>query len=164
MWPISPAVLRPTHGLPSRIRPPPTPVPQKTPSRLVYSRAAPISNSASVARSTSLPSATGAPPNSFSSALRRLNEPDHSERFMAPETVPLTSSTEPGEPTPTPARSETLRPASSSDSSSTAAMRAAIAFGPPLSGVWSRLAPEHLVVSSSTTAAWIFVPPRSMPP
>ena len=32
MWPISPAVLRPTHGLPSRITPPPTPVPQNTPS------------------------------------------------------------------------------------------------------------------------------------
>ena len=84
---------------------------------------------------------------------------------MAPETVPLASSTEPGEPTPTPSRSERFRPASSSDSSSTAAMRAAIAFGPPLSGVWSRFAPRTLWSSaSSTTAAWIFVPPRSMPP
>ena len=135
MWPISPAVLRPTHGLPSRIRPPPTPVPQNTPSRLSNCFAAPISNSASVARSTSLPSATGVPPSSFSSALRRLNEPAQSERFMAPETVPFLSSTLPGEPTPTPSRSETLRPASSSASSSTAAMRAAMALGPPLSGV-----------------------------
>ena len=32
MWPISPAAPRPSHGLPSRISPPPTPVPQKTPS------------------------------------------------------------------------------------------------------------------------------------
>ena len=47
---------------------------------------------------------------SFSSALRRLNEPDHSDRFMAPETVPLASSTLPGEPTPTPARSDVLQP------------------------------------------------------
>ena len=84
---------------------------------------------------------------------------------MAPETVPFLSSTLPGEPTPTPSRSETLRPASSSDSSSTAAMRAAIAFGPPLSGVWSRFAPSTAWSEpSSTTAAWIFVPPRSMPP
>ena len=30
--PISPAALRPIHGLPSRMIPPPTPVPQKTPS------------------------------------------------------------------------------------------------------------------------------------
>ena len=30
--PISPAPPRPCHGLPSRIRPPPTPVPQNTPS------------------------------------------------------------------------------------------------------------------------------------
>ena len=33
MWPISPAPPRPSHGLPSRIRPPPTPVPQKTPTQ-----------------------------------------------------------------------------------------------------------------------------------
>src|SRR3954466_11805085 len=32
MWPISAAVPRPSHGLPSRMIPPPTPVPQKTPS------------------------------------------------------------------------------------------------------------------------------------
>ena len=31
MWPISPAPPRPSHGLPSRISPPPTPVPQNTP-------------------------------------------------------------------------------------------------------------------------------------
>ena len=35
-WPISPAPPRPIHGLPSRIRPPPTPVPQKTPSSELY--------------------------------------------------------------------------------------------------------------------------------
>ena len=58
---------------------------------------------------------------------------------MAPETVPLESSTLPGEPTPTPARSDVLSPASSSASLSTSAIRAAIAFGPPFSGVWSRL-------------------------
>ncbi len=140
-------------------------MPQNTPSSELNWLAAPISNSASVARSTSLPSETGTPPSSFSSALRRLNEPLHSERFMAPETVPLTSSTLPGEPTPTPARSETSRPASSSDSLSTAAMLVAIAFGPPLSGVWSRLAPSTVCSElSSTTAAWILVPPRSMPP
>ena len=37
------------------------------------------------------------------------------------------------------------------------------AAGPPFSGVWSRLAPRTLC-SPSTTAAWILVPPRSMPP
>ena len=38
MWPISPADPRPSHGLPSRTTPPPTPVPQKTPSSESYSR------------------------------------------------------------------------------------------------------------------------------
>ena len=32
MWPISPAADRPIHGLPSSTMPPPTPVPQNTPS------------------------------------------------------------------------------------------------------------------------------------
>ena len=40
-WPISPAAPTPTHGLPSSTMPPPTPVPQKTPSIELYSRAAP---------------------------------------------------------------------------------------------------------------------------
>ena len=31
MWPISAAAPRPSQGFPSRINPPPTPVPQKTP-------------------------------------------------------------------------------------------------------------------------------------
>ena len=39
MWPISPAPPRPTHGLPSSIRPPPTPVPQNTPSSDLYGSA-----------------------------------------------------------------------------------------------------------------------------
>jgi hypothetical protein len=164
MWPSSPAVRRPVHGRPSSTSPPPMPVPQKTPSSVRYSRAAPISNSAFVARSTSLPSETGTL-RSFSSALRRLNEPAQPDRFIAPETVPLASSTLPGAPTPTPARSEVASPASSSASRSTSAIRAAIAFGPPFSGVWSRLAPRTLwPAPSSTTAAWIFVPPRSIPP
>ena len=106
-----------------------------------YCFAAPISNSASVARSTSLPSATSVP-RSFSSVLRRLNEPCQSDRFMAAETVPFVSSTRPGEPTPTPLSAPTSTPASSAASLSTPAMRAAIAFGPPLSGVWSRFAPR----------------------
>src|SRR3954453_3206946 len=144
MWPISPAVRRPTHGLPSRISPPPTPVPQNTPSSVSNFLAAPIWNSASVARSTSLPRLTGTPPRSFSMALRRLNEPDHSDRFMAPETVPLESSTLPGEPTPTPARSDGLGPAPPRDAGAPRATRAGIAFGPPFSGVWSRFAPRTL--------------------
>ena len=72
--------------------------------------------------------------------------PAHSDRFIAPETVPFLSSTLPGEPTPTPARSDGFSPASSSASLSTSAIRAAIAFGPPLSGVWSRLCAEDRVV------------------
>ena len=57
MWPISPAEPRPSQRLPLRMMPPPTPVPQKTPSRSWYGSPAPSSNSASVATSTSFPTA-----------------------------------------------------------------------------------------------------------
>ena len=66
MWPISPAAPRPSQGLPSSTRPPPTPVPQKTPIRLLNSRPAPRWNSASVATWTSLPTRTSVPSASFS--------------------------------------------------------------------------------------------------
>ena len=61
MWPISPAAPRPVQRLPSRISPPPTPVPQKTPSIESYGLPAPSLNSALVATSTSLPIRTCAP-------------------------------------------------------------------------------------------------------
>ena len=60
-WPISPAAPRPSQGLPSRTRPPPTPVPQKTPIRLWNCWPAPRWNSASVATWTSLPTLTAVP-------------------------------------------------------------------------------------------------------
>ena len=101
MWPISPAAPRPSQGLPSRTRPPPTPVPQKTPIRLWNSRPAPRWNSASVATWTSLPTRTSVP-----SASCRVSPsgklPSQPGRLRAPETTPVFSSASPGEPTPTP--------------------------------------------------------------
>ena len=61
MWPISPAPPRPSHGFPSRMSPPPTPVPQNTPRSDLYGAPAPRWNSASVATWTSLPTATCVP-------------------------------------------------------------------------------------------------------
>ena len=46
MWPISPAAPRPIQVLPSRMIPPPTPVPQKTPEQRLAALAAPSSYSA----------------------------------------------------------------------------------------------------------------------
>ena len=111
MWPISPAAPRPSQGLPSRTRPPPTPVPQKTPIRLLNSRPAPRWNSASVATWTSLPTRTSVPSASFSvSASGKL--PSQSGRFLAEETTPVFSSASPGEPTPTPSSAAVSTPAS----------------------------------------------------
>src|SRR4051812_11835275 len=109
-WPISPAAPRPSHGRPSRTMPPPTPVPQNTPSRERYGRPAPSSASASVATWTSLPRATRVPSALDSwSASGKL--PSQSGRLRALVTVPFSPSTSPGEPTPTPSSSAVWTPA-----------------------------------------------------
>src|SRR5690242_13570939 len=160
--PISPAPPRPSHGLPFRIRPPPTPVPQNTPSTESYSRPAPSSNSASVATCTSLPTSTGVP-SSLASAGPSSNDPSHPGRFRALETEPLASSTTPGDPTPTPLSASVCTPAPWQASRIAPVRAAATSAGPPADGVGCRLEPRTLL-SLSTTIASILVPPRSMPP
>ena len=101
MWPISPAAPRPTQGLPPRMIPPPTPVPHQTPSSDLTLRPAPSAYSPSTATCTSLPSSTGQPTRS-DSAPASGNDSSQSGRFPAPATLPVSASTAPGEPTPTP--------------------------------------------------------------
>ena len=137
MWPISPAAPRPSQGLPSRTRPPPTPVPQKTPIRLWNSRPAPRWNSASVATWTSLPTRTSVPSASFK-RLASGKLPSQPGRLRAPETTPVFSSASPGEPTPTPSSAAVSTPACSAASRSAAAISSATSCGPPLVGVGRR--------------------------
>src|SRR5215217_7693888 len=160
--PISPAAPRPTHGRPSSTMPPPTPVPQNTPSTEANWRAAPSWNAASVATCTSLPSFTAVPsrpPRSLPSA----KVPSQPGRLRALETVPSSSSTAPGEPTPTPLSWAVPVPASCAAVRSAPAIASETSAGPPSVGVGTR-ACARTFESSSTTTAWIFVPPRSMPP
>ena len=89
--------------------------------------------------------------------------PSQSGRFRALVTVPASSSTTPGEPTPTAASSFTDMPASAVASRMALMISSATAAGPPVVGVACRDAPSTWCRSSVTTA-WIFVPPRSMPP
>src|ERR1035437_4751864 len=160
MCPISPAPPRPVHGRPSRISPPPTPVPQKTPRSDPYSRPAPSRNSASVATCTSLPMRTSVPRSSPSLAASG-KVPSQSGRLRALVTSP--SAIVPGEPTPTAARTAGSSSAALPASRSAWAISAATSAGPPSVGVGRRADPSTLF-SSSTIAAWIFVPPRSIPP
>src|SRR4051812_49158265 len=161
MWPISPADARPRHNSPSSTTPPPTPVPQKTPSRDWYGRPAPRWNSAIVATSTSLPRLTGTPSSAPSSAASGT-VPSQFGRLRALVTVPAAASTAPGEPTPAPARAPRSVPAPSAASFSADTIAARTSLGPPDVGVGCRAAPSTSP-SSSTTTAWIFVPPRSTP-
>src|ERR671932_175021 len=161
-WPISPAAPRPVHGRPSSTIPPPTPVPQKTPSTDRYGRPAPSSNSASVATWTSLPRCARVP-SACSSASPSANSPSHPGRFRALATVPAFASTSPGEPTPTPASASVSTPAWCAASVIAVAIAAATSSGPPSVGVGWRDWPSP-ALPASTTTAWIFVPPRSMPP
>src|SRR6185295_9134246 len=162
MWPISPAPPRPSHSLPSRIRPPPTPVPQNTPRMLRNGFAAPRSNSAWVATLTSFESAIGAS-NAAPSFSPSGYVPSQSGRLRALVTVPAASSTTPGEPTPTATSSLRGTPASSSATLMLSIIASVTSAGPPVVGVGSREEPSTSWASSTTTA-WIFVPPRSMPP
>src|SRR5919107_1098966 len=147
-WPISPPVPRPTHGRPSRTIPPPTPVPQNTPSSERYGRPAPSSNSASVATWTSLPSRARVP-SACSSAAPSGTSPSQFGRFRALVTVPASASVS--------------TPAWCAASVIAAAIAAATSSGPPSVGVGWRAWPST-AWPASTTTAWIFVPPRSMPP
>ncbi len=110
MWPISPAEPRPSQLLPPRIRPPPTPVPQKTPRIESRPRPAPRTYSAQVATSTSLPTAT-----LRAEGLREVRAEREAlapvGRFLAFETAPEPASISPGEPTPTPFRALVSVPA-----------------------------------------------------
>ena len=153
---------RPTHGLPSSTIPPPTPVPQNTPSSEEYCLAAPSSNSASTATCTSLPSASGAP-SSRSSTSRTLNVPSQPGRLRALVTVPARSSTAPGEPMPIPWSSLVSTPgllgrlADARRDLGHDVLRAALG-GRRV----PRLAVDFVVVVARPPT-WILVPPRSMP-
>src|SRR5215217_4994996 len=160
--PISPAPPRPSQSRPSSTIPPPTPVPQNTPSSDLNGLPAPSSNSARVATLTSLESATGAP-NAASSFSPSGYVPSQSGRLRALVTVPAASSTTPGEPTPAAVSSPGPTPASSAASRSAVIMASVTSAGPPVIGVGWREEPSTSCCSSVTTA-WILVPPRSIPP
>src|SRR5215216_3635328 len=161
-WPISPAPPRPSHSWPSSTTPPPTPVPQKTPSSEWNGCAAPSSNSAIVATLTSFERPTGAA-NAASSFSPSGYVPSQSGRLRALVTVPASSSTTPGDPTPTAVSSPGATPAASAASRSAPIIASATSAGPPCVGVGCRAVPSTSCCSSVTTA-WILVPPRSMPP
>src|SRR5215218_9015157 len=134
MWPISPAPPRPSHSWPSSTTPPPTPVPQKTPRIERNGFAAPSSNSALVATFTSLESPTGAirAASSFSASGYVPSQPG---RLRALVTVPASSSTTPGEPTPTAVSSPGPTAACSAASRSAAIIASVTSAGPPSVGV-----------------------------
>src|SRR3954452_7756788 len=163
MWPISAAAPRPFQGLPSSTMPPPTRVPQNTPSNDLNGLPAPSLNSASVATDTSLPIVTGAPPTALLSSRASGNASIQSDKLRALATVPRRVSISPGEPTPTDVRDDVWTPAAAAASSSAPAISAVIARGPPSTGVCLRASPATAPRPFRITA-WILVPPRSMPP
>ena len=161
MWPISPAASRPSQSLPSSTTPPPTPVPQNTPSSELYGCPAPRWNSAIVATLTSLPSETGGPSASCN-APASGNAPSQPGRLRALVTMPFASSTSPGEPTPIEASWSGSVSARWHASRIVATIVSATSCGPPTVGVGSRIWPRTENCSSTITV-WTFVPPRSTP-
>src|SRR6185503_4215954 len=145
-----PASPRPSQGLPSSTRPPPTPVPQNTPTNELYGRPAPRRNSPSVATCTSFPTRTGTPRCSRSQGPS-LNPRSQSGRFRACETVPVRPLTSPGEPTPTPASLPGSTPAASAASRSASDICSATPLGPPVVGVGRRASPSTFHLPSTIT-------------
>ena len=160
-WPISPAPPRPVHGSPSRISPPPTPVPQKTPSSELYRRPAPSWNSATVATCTSLPS--GPPAAAVPAQRRREREGalPAGEVARARDGAVADRARRARRPRRRARQARARRPWRRR--AATCTIAAATSSGPPSVGVGRRAEPST-VLSSSTTTAWIFVPPRSIPP
>src|SRR5918992_249088 len=109
--PSSAAAPRPSQGLPLSTIPPPTPVPHHTPSSDLERRAAPRTYSALTPTVTSLSTYALVPASVFSPAPIGIGAPSPG-RLRAPVTMPRPESIAPGEPTPTPARSDISTPAS----------------------------------------------------
>src|SRR6478672_9654107 len=163
MWPISPAAWRPVQALPFRTRPPPTPVPQKTPRTDLYGLPAPSRNSAIVPTRTSWPRCTAVPISLPRVAPTSTGASQSEITLRALATVPASASTVPGDPTPTPSSADGSTPAALAAAVIASASARMTPFSPASLGVGMRCSPSTLE-RPSTTTAWIFVPPRSMPP
>ena len=135
---------RPVHGLPSRISPPPTPVPQNTPSSESYGAPGAelelgVGRDLHVvadARPCSRAHLRACPPAG--------SEPSQPGRLRALVTLP--PSIVPGEPTPTPASAAGSTLASAPALAQRRAISAATSAGPPLVGVGRRAEPSTLVI------------------
>ena len=144
-WPISPAAPRPSQGLPSRTRPPPTPVPQKTPIRLWNSRPAPSWNSASVATWTSLPTRTSVPERLLRASRPSGKLPSQPGRLLGAgdDAGLLVGVAGRADPDPLELRRSRPRPPRPPRASPPPSPRRRPA-GPPLVGVGRRASPQHL--------------------
>ena len=122
MWPISPAAPRPSHGLPSSTMPPPTPVPQKTPSSERI--AAPGAElELGVGRDLHVVAERDRRAERSPAARRRAGRCPPSRAGCARcVTVPASASIAPGEPTPMPSSADGSIPAASAASRSAAAI------------------------------------------
>src|SRR5215207_3491605 len=162
-WPISPAApWAPMWSWPPRIRAPPTPEPANTTSRSSKPRPAPRRCSARVATATSLSTTTR-----LTLRARATMEPSgtgspNPGRLAAPNRSPVSWSTRPGEPIPTPASLLTGTLALLAAALTTLVISATTAAGPPSTGVLPLASPSRLP-SSPTITPWTLVPPRSTP-
>ena len=162
MWPISPAAPRPIQRLPSRIRPAADPgAPEDPEDRLV--RLAGAELELGVGGDVDV---VGDPHRGAERVARASGPsgklPSQPGRLRASATSPVCSLESPGEPTPIPASESVCTPAASAASTSASAISRRRPAGRPrsASGVAPRPRPRR---PGSTIAAWIFVPPRSMP-
>ena len=162
-WPISPAASRPIHGLPSSTMPPPTPVPQNTPSSELYG-AADAEGELGVGGHLNVVAER------HRRAARLLERGADVEAALPAGQVagagdgpgPVVDLAGRADADPVERRRSRPRPGRPPRAAPPRSRRRRRP-GRPWSGVGRRDWPAT-VPSGSTIAAWIFVPPRSMPP
>ena len=145
-WPISPAAPRPTHGWPSRTMPPPTPVPQNTPSSDAIRRAG-AQQRLGVGRHLDVVAERDARAERLSTARRPSGKlPSQSGRLRALSRCPSAVVDVARRADPDAVELGGLTPAASAASRSAATIAAATSGGPPLVGVGTPRLAAHLVV------------------
>jgi hypothetical protein len=162
--PISPAMSdAPWNSAPSRISPPPIPVPIVRPITLRPPRAEPCHHSPNVAQFASLSSVVGSRSRSW---IGSRSGKSFQPRFGATSTIPRSRSKGPGAPTPMPTKSCRVAPVSLIASRKTPprARRSARPPPRPRRGVRrDRAHRQMLRAVERQRAATMFVPPRSTP-
>ena len=162
MWPISPAEPRPCQSLAAEDEAAADPgAPEDAEHRVVVAAGAELA--LGVGRDADVVADRRPGAERLGEPRAEREAPVQSGRFRAFETIPAFGLDLAGRADADPGQRAGLDAGGPAASRSAAAIASATACGPPSCGVGRRASPST-VLPESTMIAWIFVPPRSIPP